>query len=39
LVLIENFVLNQYGYNLKEYGLPTPTKSCGLLENKKILKP
>ncbi|KAL4098553.1 hypothetical protein QTP88_023139 [Uroleucon formosanum] len=38
LLLIEDFVLNLGGNNLKEYGLPTPTRSGGLLENREYLK-
>jgi len=37
LVLTEDFVLNLGGNNLKEYGLPTPTRSGGLLENREYL--
>jgi len=38
LVLIVDFVLNLCGDNLKEYGLPTPTRFGGLLENREYLK-
>jgi hypothetical protein len=38
VVLIEDFVLNLGGNNLKEYGLSTSTRPGGLLENREYLK-
>jgi len=38
LVLIEDFVLNLGGNNLKYYGLPTPTRYGGHLDNREYLK-
>lgn len=38
LVLIEDCVLNLGGKNLEEYGLPSPKRSGGLLENREYLR-